>query len=75
MSFEQLRLFIFHQFYFFQLGSDDGGTSGRVMAFCLIRPGSKPRIDLDFFQFRIALNLLSLSAGLFLMTCNRITLS
>ena len=38
-----------------------GGTSGRVMAFCLGRLGSNPGTDLGFFQFRIAVNLFSLA--------------
>ena len=32
------------------------GLSGRVMAFCLSRPGLKPRMDLAFIQFRFAVN-------------------
>ena len=48
-----------------------GGTSGRVVAFCLGRPGSNPRSDFGFFQFRIAVNLFSLGVGLFLITYNR----
>ena len=42
-----------------------GGTSGRAMAFCPGRPGSDPRSDFGFFQFRIAVNLYSLGVGLF----------
>ena len=42
-----------------------GGTSGRAMAFYRARPGSNPRSDLPFFQFRIAANLFSLDVGLF----------
>ena len=52
------------------LGSG-GGTSGRAMAFSLGRPGSNPRSDFGFFQFRTAVNLFSLGVGLFLITCNR----
>ena len=48
-----------------------GGTSGRVMTFCLGRPGSNPGSDFGFFQFRNADNLFSLGVGLFLMTCYR----
>ena len=48
-----------------------GGTSGRAVAFCLGRPGSNPGTDFGFFQFRIAVNLISLGVGLFLITCNR----
>ena len=40
------------------LQGSGGGTSGRGMAFCLGRPGSNPRVDFGFFQFRIAVNLL-----------------
>ena len=47
------------------------GTSGGAMAFCLGRPGSNPRSDFGFFQFRIADNLCSLGVVLFLKTCNR----
>ena len=44
-----------------------GGTSGRAVAFCPSRPGSIPETDLvSFFRFRIADNLFSLGAGLFL---------
>ena len=43
----------------------DGGTSGRVMAFCLGRPGSNPRLVFGFFQFRFAVNLLLLGVGVF----------
>ena len=44
-----------------------GGTSGRAMAFCLGRPGSNPGLDFCFFQFRVAVNLFSLSVWLFLL--------
>ena len=47
-----------------------GGTSGRAMAFCLGRPGSNPRLDFGFSQFRIVVNLFSLGVGPFLITCN-----
>ena len=44
-----------------------GAASGRAVAFCLSRPGSIPGTDLlGFFRFRIAANLFSLGAGLFL---------
>ena len=44
-----------------------GGASGRAVAFCPSRPGSIPGTDLlGFFRFRIAANLFSLGAGLFL---------
>ena len=44
-----------------------GGASGRAVAFCLSRPGLIPGTDLlGFFWFRIAANLFSLGAGLFL---------
>ena len=36
-------------------------TSGRVMAFYLGKPYSNPKIDLGFFQVRIAVNLFSLT--------------
>ena len=48
-----------------------GGTSGRVMAFCLGRLDSNPGMGLGFFQFRIAVNLFSLSVRRFLITRNR----
>ena len=48
-----------------------GGTSGRVLAFCLSRPGSYSATDLGFLHVRTAVNLLSLGIGLFLITCNR----
>ena len=48
-----------------------GGTSGRAMVFCLGRPGSYPRMDLGFFQLRIAGNPFSLGVGLFLIVRNR----
>ena len=38
-----------------------GGTSGRVMAFCMGRRGSNTGTDLGFLQFRIAVNLFSLA--------------
>ena len=47
------------------------GSGGGAMAFCLGRPGSNPGLEFGFFQFRIAVNLFSLSVGLFLITCNR----
>ena len=47
------------------------GSSGTAMAFCLTRPGSNPRTDLGFFQFRIAVNLLLLGVQLFLIMFNR----
>ena len=53
----------------FNFGSG-GGTSGRVMAFCLGRPGSNPQTDIGFYQFRIAVNLISLGDLLFLIKCN-----
>ena len=48
-----------------------GGTSGRVTAFCLGRPGSSPRSDFGFFQFRIPVNLFSLGVGFFIIRYNR----
>ena len=47
------------------------GANGRVMAFCLSRPGLNPGMDSAFFQLRFAVNLLSLDVGLDLMRCNR----
>ena len=41
------------------------GTSGRAMAFCVGQLGSNTEMDLGFFQFRIAVDLLSLGVGLF----------
>ena len=38
------------------------------LAFCLARPGSNLRMDLGFFQFRIAVNLFSVGVGLLLIT-------
>ena len=46
-------------------------ANGRVMAFCLNRPGLNPGMDSAFFQLRFAVNLLSLDVGLDLMRCNR----
>ena len=44
-----------------------GGASSRAVAFCPSRQGSIPGTDLlGFFRFRIAANLFSLGAGLFL---------
>ena len=57
--------------YVSYIAGSGGGTSGRAVAFCLGRPGSNPRSDFGFFQFRIAVNLLLLGVGLFLITCNR----
>ena len=48
-----------------------GGTSGRALAFCLDRLGSNPGTDFGFFQVRIAVNLFSLGAVLFLIRSNR----
>ena len=53
-----------------RLGSG-GGTSGRAMTFCLDRPGSNPGTDLGFYSSENVVNLFSLGAGLFLMTCYR----
>ena len=53
------------------LHGSGGGTSGRAMAFCLAKPGSNPRTDLGFFQFRISVNLLLLGVQLFLIMFNR----
>ena len=41
------------------------GRSGRAMAFCVGQLGSNTEMDLGFFQFRIAVDLLSLGVGLF----------
>ena len=43
-----------------------GGASGRAVAFCPSRLGSILGTDLAFFRFRIAANLFSLGAWLFL---------
>ena len=48
-----------------------GGTSGRATAFCLGSPVSSPWTALGLFQFRIAVNLLSLAVGLFLIISSR----
>ena len=47
-----------------------GGTSGRTMALCLRREDLNPRMDLGFFQFRIAVNLFLQCVGLFLIMSN-----
>ena len=49
-----------------------GGTSSREVAFCLRRPGSNPKTDFGFFQFRIVVNLFSLGVRLFPITCNTV---
>ena len=49
-------------------GGRGGGASSRAMTFCPSRPGSIPGTDLlGFFWFRIAGNMFSLDAGLFLI--------
>ena len=53
------------------INGSGSGTSGRATEFGLGRLGLNPRTDLGFFQFRSAVNLLSLGVGLFLLTCNR----
>ena len=47
-----------------------GGTSGRVMTFCLGRLGSNPRMELGFFKVQNSSQFFSLGVGLFLMKCN-----
>ena len=41
------------------------------MTFCLGRLGSNPGTELSFFQYRMAVSLLSLIVGLFLIMFNR----
>ena len=41
-----------------------GGASSGAKVFSPSRLGSNPRMDLGFFQFRFAINLLSVSVGL-----------
>ena len=49
-----------------QIGRGGGSASGRAVAFGPSRLGSILGTDLAFFWFRIAANLFSLGAGLFL---------